>query len=57
MGLGLDATAAHHMLHNQLGRGIGSRVIFHGLGYSPVGWAEYAGSSGRRGRGPSGARY
>jgi magnesium-transporting ATPase (P-type) len=41
----LDASSAHRLFHDQLGRGIGSRVLFHGLGYDPsVGWAEYAGS-------------
>jgi magnesium-transporting ATPase (P-type) len=40
----LDATSAHRMFHDQLGRGIGSRVLFHGLGYDAAsGWAQYAG--------------
>lgn len=43
--LALSASTAHRMFHDQLGRGIGSRVLFHGLGYNAKqGWAEYAGS-------------
>ena len=39
----LDHTSAHALLHSRLGLGIGSRVLFHGQGYSPAGWVEYAG--------------
>jgi magnesium-transporting ATPase (P-type) len=41
--LAADPSRAHHELHARLGRGIGSRVLFHGLGYEARGgWAEYA---------------
>lgn len=41
--LAADPARAHAELHARLGRGIGSRILFHGLGYdSRGGWAEYA---------------
>jgi magnesium-transporting ATPase (P-type) len=52
-----DPSAAHHALHDRLGRGIGSRILFRGLGYDARGgWAEYATSPHRVGTGaPTGA--
>ena len=45
----LDHSSAHALLHSRLGLGIGSRVLFHGLGYDPAGgWAEYAGARSAR---------
>lgn len=47
---------AHHLLHDQLGAGVGSRVVVSGLGYHPTGGAIHnAGAGGVRGPRAGGA--